>query len=805
MNNNNQNSTGYRLDYAPLAVPSAVICGDRYRFTILSECMLRMEYAIDGKFNDSPTQTVICREFPLPEFQVNESSDKLELITAKLHLHYNKGPFHSSNLSVDVLDNNGEIEATWRFGEKTTDLGGTARTLDNIDGAVFLEQGLLSREGYTIIDDTNSAILKDDGFISANSFCGFDLYFLGYGHDYLRCLSDFFHLTGAPPMLPRYSLGNWWSRFYPYSEETYLALMDKFYEKEIPMAVAVIDMDWHLVDIPEKYGSGWTGYTWNRELFPNPHRFLMKLHEKGLHTTLNVHPADGVRAFEEAYLPMAKELDIDFENEEPIHFEATDQAFMESYFRHLHHPNEKIGVDFWWLDWQQGTHSGMSGVDPLWMLNHLHFLDSGRNGKLPLTFSRYAGIGSHRYPIGFSGDSIISWDSLKFQPYFTATASNIGYSWWSHDIGGHMGGKRDDELAVRWIQFGVFSPIMRLHSTANAFNGKEPWNYNAGAEKVITEFLKLRHRLIPYLYTMNYLTHNSGVPLVKPMYYLHDVPEAYETPNEYYFGDSMIVCPVTTKADNVTSLAKVSAWLPEGVFYDFFNGRIYQGGRNLTLYRSMDEIPVMIPVGSVIPMTDDIKSHITNPKTLDVLIFTGADGSFSLYEDDCSNLLCRAEAWTHFDYINGSDYEAMCLKIVSEGNTQAVIPTDRVYRLRFRGVSESQKIHITAGNKELDFEKIYNANLKELTVSFCGAMESTHEITVRVTTKEKMMRTDPVSDIYRIIHNAYISFDKKNVIYRIITDNKELDRIKDALYEAEIETGLYSAIMECLQEEILSA
>ena len=98
------------------------------------------------------------------------------------------------------------------------------------------------------------------------------------------------------------------------------------------------------------------------------------------------------------------------------------------------------------------------------MLNHYHYLDSGRRGNRRLTFSRYAGLGSHRYPIGFSGDTVISWDSLDFQPYFTATASNVGYGWWSHDIGGHMKGTKDDELATRWVQLGVFSPINRLHS-----------------------------------------------------------------------------------------------------------------------------------------------------------------------------------------------------------------------------------------------------------------------------------------------------------------------------------------------------
>ena len=138
-----------------------------------------------------------------------------------------------------------------------------------------------------------------------------------------------------------------------------------------------------------------------------------------------------------------------------MNFDIADPDFLLAYLEEIHHPLEAEGVDFWWLDWQQGSHTAMPGLNPLWMLNHYHFLDSGRDGKRPITFSRYAGPGSHRYPVGFSGDTVTSWASLDFQPYFTATAANLGYGWWSHDIGGHMFGVRDDELVTRWFQLGV--------------------------------------------------------------------------------------------------------------------------------------------------------------------------------------------------------------------------------------------------------------------------------------------------------------------------------------------------------------
>ena len=350
---------------------------------------------------------------------------------------------------------------------------------------------------------------------------GIDVYVFAYGHDYAGALHAFYAVSGRTPVLPRWVLGNWWSRYHAYSADAYLELLDRFEAEGLPFSVAVLDMDWHRVEsVPDRYGSGWTGYSWERELFPDPEGFLAELHRRGLRVTLNVHPADGVRAFEDAYPRMAEALGRDPESDEPIAFDITDRAFLDAYLELVHHPLEAQGVDFWWLDWQQGPYSRVEGIDPLWMLNHFHFLDSGREGRRPLTFSRYAGPGSHRYPIGFSGDTLISWASLDFQPEFTATASNIGYGWWSHDIGGHIFGVRDDELATRWVQLGVFSPILRLHSSSNPFLVKEPWLYPAEARAAMGDALRFRHRLVPYLHTMNHRAAAEGVPLVRPMYHL---------------------------------------------------------------------------------------------------------------------------------------------------------------------------------------------------------------------------------------------------------------------------------------------
>ena len=159
--------------------------------------------------------------------------------------------------------------------------------------------------------------------------------------------------------------------------------MDRFKAEGVPLAVSVIDMDWHKTAIPARFGSGWTGYSWNRDLIPDPAAFLNGLHERGLKVTLNVHPADGIRAFEDAYPMVAKRLGLDAEKEEAASFDFYSPAFREAYFEDVHHPLEDQGVDFWWIDWQQGSHGKM---DPLWLLNHYHYLDNCRKGQAGLIF-----------------------------------------------------------------------------------------------------------------------------------------------------------------------------------------------------------------------------------------------------------------------------------------------------------------------------------------------------------------------------------------------------------------------------------
>src|SRR3954471_818822 len=670
-----------RLPTSPVARPEAVLQGDRWRISVLADGLVRLEWSEDGAFEDRASTFALHRDLPVPDFEVIDGEGTLEIVTDRLRLTYDRGPFTPAGLSVQARGNISNHHSVWRYGEPVNTLGGTTRTLNDVDGRIELDSGVVSAGGVTALDDSSSFLFEEDGWVSPRDGGGIDLYVFSYGHDYQAALDAFFAVSGPPPVLPRWVLGNWWSRYHRYSADSYLELLDRFEEERLPFSVAVLDMDWHRVDsVPERYGSGWTGYSWERSLFPDPRAFLAALHRRGLRVTLNVHPADGVRGYEDAYPAMAEALGRDPATEEPVAFDITDPAFLQAYFDVLHHPLEDQGVDFWWIDWQQGRYSRIAGIDPLWMLNHFHFLDSGREGRRPLTFSRYAGPGSHRYPVGFSGDALITWASLDFQPEFTASASNIGYGWWSHDVGGHIDGIRDDELQTRWVQLGVFSPILRLHSSSNPFLVKEPWLFPREARDAMGEALRFRHRLVPYLHTMNHRAAVEGVPLVRPMYHLApDDPRAYAVPNQFGFGSELIVAPITAPRDRVTLRGAVRAWLPPGSWVDIFTGTVYDGDRELELHRDGASIPALLRAGGILPLAaEDDLDATRNPERLELLVAAGADGAFTLVEDDGEDATARTRI--AFDQATG------VLEIGAAEDPAGLLPPSRTWTVTFPGL-----------------------------------------------------------------------------------------------------------------------
>ena len=772
-----------------------MIIGKTYRISVLTDRLLRLEYQPEGQFLDAPTQCVVNRTFPEVSYRKREEEGILTVETDALVLRYDGRYFSSTGLSV-TLKETGE---TWHYsviyGNSDKNYYGTARTLDETDGYVRLEPGIFGAYGYAVVDDSASAVREGESF-RPRSQEELDLYFFGYGRDFYGGLKDFYQLFGETPMIPRYALGNWWSRYYPYSEESYLALLEKFRQEEIPLSVAVIDMDWHITEVDEKYGTGWTGFTWNPELFPDYRRFLSALKDRKLAVTLNLHPADGIRAFEAMYREAAQAMGIDPDSEETVEFDLADPKFRKVYFETVLHPYEKDGVDFWWIDWQQGTGKGNGEVDPLFLLNHYHYEDQKNRSIRPMIFSRYAGVGSHRYPVGFSGDTRTTWQSLAFQPYFTSTASNVGYGWWSHDIGGHMLGDKDTERLVRWVQFGIFSPIMRLHSSNNPFLNKEPWVLGEPYHEIVRQFMRLRHRLIPYLYTMTFLASKEGRPLIQPMYYLCPEEEgAYEVSNEFGFGTELLVCAVTEKEDPELRMASVNALIPEGRWYDIFQGSIYEGKKKRRLYRELTQIPVLLKAGGIVPESiSDRENGVENPSSLQLLIGGGGDGAFRLYEDDGISMEYQKGMSVSTGYRVRFSEEAQRTEFTigaAEG-ALSLIPSKRSYRLLFYGLSPVEgKATAKLGTSTLPYA--YDRERNILTLELEEAPVTKEQQILLEGFDKAENRVD--SRVFHLLDEAWMENKAKERIYRAFSDMKRDDfllflsgdevseTIKDALRE----------------------
>ena len=468
---------------------------------------------------------------------------------------------------------------------------------------------------------------------------------------------------------------------------------------------------------------------------------------------------------------MAKANGIDPATEKPVKFRCGSDKFWNSYFDILHKPYEKDGVDFWWIDWQQGKSSDVKGLDPLTALNHYHYLDNAENGDIPLILSRYGGVGSHRYPLGFSGDTAINWRVLDFQPYFTANAANAAYGWWSHDIGGHHQGFRDDELYLRWIQFGTFSPILRLHSTAIELLGKEPWKYRQDVYKSAKEWLNFRHRLIPYIFSMNHRCHDDGIALCEPMYYSYpNNKNAYCVPNQYMFGSELMVCPITSPQKKEMGMGSAEVWIPDGEYTDIFTLQRYSGSQLLTLNRELYSIPVLAKSGAVIPLSADSGNKCSNPEKLEVWVFKG-NNEFVMYEDNGKTDYAEYTAKTVFKNTFDERTNTVKLTIEVEGDL-SVIPENRKYKICFKDID--------CDDTELEFSR--------------------EIVEIEMENAKPLSAESPRNRVIHIMSRWQDSTRKKNAAYKAFSNLTDRNSLFRALYKARLPKPVFDCIYEALSE-----
>lgn len=623
------------------------------RFTAITPHLVRMEYAPRYGFVDDPTLFAQERSARDAQARILATDETVTIETGGFRLAYQADgkPFHAGNLSVVF----GKRE--WKPGlANSGNLGGPIPTLDNVRGPVALGEGLLSRDGWYLLDDSGRPILRD-GWVaqrpggmaaserisreSAVAGTEYDWYLFAYGTDYFRAFQSLSIISGKVPLPRKHVHGSWYCRWFKYTADQFRQIVQEYRDHDFPLDILVMDMDWHELDTARVgYGHagqlGWTGYNWNRDLIPDPEGLLKELKKDGIFVTLNDHPHDGIRAHESCYPAFMARL-----GQEPgrnLPYNAGDRAYMEAVFETALAPLEAQGVDFWWVDWQQDyiyhhVH-GVPGLRHLPWLNRLYYRHSECDGRRGQGFSRWGGWGDHRHPIQFSGDAGTNWETLAFEVPFTLASGNAGCFFWAHDIGGFWG-DRNPEAYARWVQFGALSSSLRLHSCGDNLD-RRPWLWGEPFVQSMRAAFRLRSELFPYIYTSVRQCHDLSLPLLRPMYLAHPECEAaYAHSGQYFFGDHLLVAPIVAPGQGPNFSATKSVWFPKGEWFNYFTGERIVGPCAKNVSAGIMEMPLFVRGGAPLPMQAYTPRMATAPlETLRIRCYPGERGESILYEDD---------------------------------------------------------------------------------------------------------------------------------------------------------------------------
>jgi alpha-glucosidase (family GH31 glycosyl hydrolase) len=624
------------------AAQNPVVIGQA-RFSVLTPNCIRIEYAANSKFIDTPSLFAANRKAHFDNFKLQKSGNTTTIDTGAIRLSYSPDgqPLSPNNLSATIKDGNVN-GIRWAPGARNRgNLGGTTRTLDGVSGPVDLGQGVVSRDGWYLLDDSTAPLLVGDWVAGRPKTAGKDWYLFGYGTDYRAALKSLTMVGGDIPLPRKNLLGAYYSRYWAYSSDEFRNIVQEYKQHDFPLDNMVLDMDWHR--------DGWTGWSWNRKLIPDPSKLISDLHAEGLQVTLNLHPADGVGPQEDGYASFMKALGQPADGK-TLPFDTGSPQYMKALSTEILEPLHKDGVDFWWLDWQQYPNTrSVPEVTNLWWLNELLFRDTSRDNRRGASLSRWAGWGDHRHPIHFSGDSDSGWRMLAFEVPYTSTAGNVGCFFWSHDIGGHQGG-RNEESYTRWCQFGALTAALRPHSTRDVVTDRRPWTYPKWAENSMRLSFHLRSELFPYIYTSVAQSTRDSVPLTRPMYFDYPTQEAaYHNAQQYLFGDNLLVAPIVMPGVGPQRVAHQGVWFPaDSDWYNMTTSERYEGNTQALVTADIDEMPLFARGGVLVPMQPYRARMTTAPlSTLRLRVYPGAEGQTkrsSLYEDDGDSNSYKAKA-----------------------------------------------------------------------------------------------------------------------------------------------------------------
>ena len=773
----------FKVGKNAVANEKAVIKGDKYRITILTERLVRFEYNENGIFEDRATEQVFNRKLEIPKFEVMEDASLLTVVTEYFKIYYLKNqPFKgsvvspSSNLKVELLEqlDSSKPNRFWYYGIPEVKNYGTPGFELFEKKKIKLKRSLFSLDGFVTLDDSKSMVFEEDGTLSERGTDSIDIYLFVYLKDFSKCLEDFYKITGYTPLIPRYALGNWWNRNYKYGDEKLNELVTLFHENHIPLSVIILNSDWHLKNEKKNVN---TGFTFNTSIFKNPKGMIQFLHKNNIKLGLTVNPFEGFTNIDSIFSETVKYVKPDKDGVVP--FNVLDPKIIDIYLKFYIHQLDSFGVDFYFIDY-----GDKDKLKDLSILKHYQYYDMMRySNRRPLLYAYNSELMPHRYSVLYSGKSVVGWDTLKNIPLFNVNSSNSGITWWSHDIGGYHNGIEDSELFIRFVQLGTFSPILKLSAEVGKYYKREPWRWGVKTYDITKDYLQLRHRLIPYIYSEAYRLSRFGISFLQPLYYKN--PEMYDDPlyhNEYFFGPELFISPILSSKDYVMDRVIHKFYIPNGTWYDFITGKKFPGNhRYVSFFRDQD-YPVFVKMGAIIPMAagEDI-FNTRPPKNMEIQIFPGQSNNYVMYEDDGeTNLYLRNNyVLTSIDYnYMPNNYTVIIRALEGKGN---IIPPVRNYKFVFRNTKKAEDVTIYKDYEQVPFESYVDG--PNFIVEVKDIPTFGHQLTVNC--KGNYIEIDAVrlinDDIEGIISDLQIKTVQKEQIDKILFSDMPIKKKRIAI------------------------
>jgi alpha-D-xyloside xylohydrolase len=655
------------------------------RLQVCSDSIVRVTYAPGSALPDSPQYVITKTSWPPVQWTMQVGEKDVSLATARVRVTVTrkdgaivfsdsagKKLFADNDRTLTPVEVNGEktyhsemFSNLWDSTEAFYGLGQHQAGVWNYHGeAVDLSQDntnisvpmFLSSNGYGIFWNNTSRSRFNNRFphalyLSSEVADTVDYYFL-YGPEFDTIIATYREMTGAAPMFGKWAYGFWQCKNKYESQAELLGVAHKYRELHIPVDNIVQDWFW-----------------WNtmgepvfNKNYPDPKGMIEGLHKNHFHVMFSFWP------YFRPGSPIYEEMDkrgyfIDRTKVSGFHpagqalYDAFNPEARKYYWQLIDKGLFAIGADTWWLDTDKPE---TEGRETNILINNKVALGSGAryanlyplmttaavyegqrttsDQKRVFILSRSAFAGAQRNSItAWSGDVESNWLSFARQIPAGLNFELSGIPYWTTDIGGFIIGNPDDpayrELFVRWFEYGTFCPIFRLHGTRTT-NTNELWSYGSEAQRILTSYDRLRYRLMPYIYSLAWKTTSEGyTPMRALAMDFRTDTRALNVGDEFMFGPALLVSPVTEPGAALRHL-----YLPNAKWYDFWTGTGVDGGRAIDVPAPLDRVPLYVRAGSIVPMGPEVEWATEKPvDPIELRVYTGADGSLALYEDENDN------------------------------------------------------------------------------------------------------------------------------------------------------------------------